>query len=86
MGVYRSATSEIMTVGAGDTKLYMYAQNNTASDVTDDLNLSLNEDGTVREGSILGDLQMQNTLYITMIEAGYMDLSLQKLYQIQNLI
>ena len=57
MGVYRSATSEIMTVGAGDTKLYMYAQNNTASDVTDDLNLSLNEDGTVREGSILGDLQ-----------------------------
>lgn len=57
MGVYRSATSEIMTVGASDTKLYMYAQNNTASDVTDDLNLSLNEDGTVREGSILGDLQ-----------------------------
>lgn len=61
-GVYRSATSEIMTIGAGDTKLYMYAQNNTASDVTDDLNLSLNEDGTVREGSILSD--MQNVEYV----------------------
>ena len=62
MGVYRSATSEVMTIGAGDTKLYMYAQNNTASDVTDDLNLSLNEDGTVREGSILSD--MQNVEYV----------------------
>lgn len=57
VGKYRSATSELMTIGAGNTKMYMYAQNNTVSDIVDDLNTSLNEDGSVREGSELGDLQ-----------------------------
>lgn len=58
---YRTATSEMMTIGAGNTKMYMYAQNNTVSDVVEDLNNSLDDDGSVRDGSILSD--MQNVVY-----------------------
>lgn len=54
---YRTATSEMITIGAGNTKMYMYAQNNTVSDIVDDLNNSLNDDGSVRDGSILSDMQ-----------------------------
>lgn len=61
VGSYRTATSEMMTIGAGNTKMYMYAQNNTVSDIVEDMNNCLNEDGSVREGSILAD--MQNVVY-----------------------
>jgi len=48
---------EVMTIGADNTKMYMYAQNNTVSDVTEDLNNALNDDGTVNTNSILNDLK-----------------------------
>lgn len=54
---YKMATSEMMTLGAGNTKMYMYAQNNTVSDVVDDLNTSFESDGSIRKGSILDDLK-----------------------------
>lgn len=56
-GIYRSMSQELMTIGPNNTKMYMYAQNNTVSDITDDLNNSLNDDGSVKNGSILNDLQ-----------------------------
>jgi hypothetical protein len=54
---YKMATSEMMTLGAGNTKMYMYAQNNTVSDVVDDLNTSFESDGSIRKGSILDDMK-----------------------------
>lgn len=54
---YKMATSEMMTLGAGNTKMYMYAQNNTVSDVVDDLNNSFESDGSIRKGSILDDMK-----------------------------
>lgn len=56
-GIYRSMSQELMTIGPNNTKMYMYAQNNTVSDITDDLNDSLNDDGSVKNGSVLNDLQ-----------------------------
>lgn len=57
IGVYKALNKEVMTIGAGNTKMYMYAQNNTVSDVTEDLNNSLNDDGTVNTNSTLNDLK-----------------------------
>lgn len=54
---YKMATSEMMTLGAGNTKMYMYAQNNTVSDVVDDLNNSFESDGSIRKSSILDDMK-----------------------------
>lgn len=56
-GVYKAMNKEVMTIGADNTKMYMYAQNNTVSDVTEDLNNALNDDGTVNTNSILNDLK-----------------------------
>lgn len=56
-GVYKAMNKEVMTIGADNTKMYMYAQNNTVSDVTADLNNSLNDDGTVNTNSTLNDLK-----------------------------
>lgn len=54
---YKQLSSETMVVGPQNTKMYTFAQNHTASDVTDDINNTYDESGNIRKGSTMDDMK-----------------------------
>ena len=55
-GKFRTSTTELMTIGPENTKMYTFAQNHTASDTVFDLNNSYDENGNLVKGSTLEEL------------------------------
>jgi hypothetical protein len=56
-GRYRLATNEFMTLGPENTKMYTMAQNHSASEFTDDFNLSVvDNDGRITGSKMLPDM------------------------------
>lgn len=56
-GRYRLATNEFMTLGPENTKMYTMAQNHSASEFTDDFNLSvIDNDGRITGSKMLPDM------------------------------
>lgn len=55
-GKFRTSTTELMTIGPENTKMYTFAQNHTASDTIYDLNNSYDENGNLVKGCTLEEL------------------------------
>lgn len=65
---YDSFYKESMTIGPGNTKMYTFAENHSASDTTYELNNALDQDGNTKSGNIMDDLK--NVSYVTMENDG----------------
>jgi len=65
-GRYRAAAQEMMTIGPENTKMYMFAQNHTMSDITYDLQQAeVDKEGNVSGSETLSDLKdVQYVSYI----------------------